>query len=172
MNRNPNRAGIMGNIHELLIITDVERRLMRAFKTLRSLPSGGRGPAPSWPEVLQTHEEAYGYTEVKMPRFRPTPFDVGDMLTALDWVRGLSKGDCRLLEWRSFDVSFRQIGHRLGKSDETARRRYRDVMIQVWHSANKDQIPMVPKNVNKTRNLQRVVNRAVNAALNMVGSGK
>lgn len=163
----------MSNIHELLVITDVERRVLRAFKTLRVLPDRDFVNRKSmWPEVLQTHEEAYGYTEVAMPRFRPTPFDVGDMLTALDWVRGLSKNDCRMLYWRSFDVSFRQIGIRLGRSDETARRRYRDIMIQVWHAANKDQIPMVPKNVNKTRNLQRVVGNAQNAALNMVGRGK
>lgn len=163
----------MSNIHELLIITDVERRLMRAFKTLRVLPDRDFVNRKSvWPEVLQSHEDAYGYTEVAMPRFRPTPFDVGDMLNALDWVRGLSKNDCRLLWWRSFDVSFRQIGIRLGRSDETARRRYRDIMIQVWHSANKDQIPKVPKNVNKTRNIPYAANQAVCVALNMVGRGK
>lgn len=122
-----------------ILITDVERRVVRAFKTLRALPDPDRrfGSGSSWPEVLQSHEDAYGYTEVAMPRFRPTHFDVGDMLTALDWVRGLSKSDCKLVWWRSFDVSFKQIGLRLGRSDETARRRYKDVMIQIWIEANR-----------------------------------
>ena len=121
-----------------ILITDVERRIMRAFKTLRAQPHPMRSSGRSaWPEVLQSHEDAYGYTEVTMPRFRPTHFDVGDMLTALDWVRVLKKSDCKLLWWRSFDVSFRQIGFRLGRSDETARRRYKDVMIQIWIEANR-----------------------------------
>lgn len=134
------RAGRKLPYTETIIITDVERRLMRAFKTLRVLPdperrfSSGRS---AWPEVLQSHEDAYGYTEIAMPRFRPTHFDVGDMLTALDWVRCLTKSDCKLLWWRSFDVSFKQIGLRLGRSDETARRRYKDIMIQIWGEANR-----------------------------------
>lgn len=121
-----------------ILITDVERRIMRAFKTLRVQPHPTRtGGGSAWPEVLQSREDAYGYTEVAMPRFRPTHFDVGDMLTALDWVRVLTKSDCKLLWWRSFDVSFKQIGLRLGRSDETARRRYKDVMIQIWIEANR-----------------------------------
>ena len=113
---------------------------MRAFKTLRVLPDPERkfgSGRSAWPEVLQLREEAYGYTEVSMPRFRPTPFDVGDMLTALDWVRPLDKREFKMLWWRSFDVSFKQIGLRLGRSDETARRRYKDIMIQIWGEANR-----------------------------------
>lgn len=135
-------------------IIDVERRITRAFKTLRALPDPDRrfGSGSSWPEVLQSHEDAYGYTEVAMPRFRPTHFDVGDMLTALDWVRCLTKSDRKLVWWRSFDVSFKQIGLRLGRSDETARRRYRDVMIQIWIEANR-LAALVRQNRNKVAEL-------------------
>lgn len=138
-----------------ILITDVERRLMRAFKTLRVLPDPERkfgSGRSAWPEVLQLREEAYGYTEVSMPRFRPTHFDVGDMLTALDWVRCLTKSDRKLVWWRSFDVSFKQIGLRLGRSDETARRRYRDVMIQIWIEANR-LAALVRQNRNKVAEL-------------------
>lgn len=134
------RQGIKHAFADEILIDQVERRVMRAFKTLRVLPdpdrrfSAGRS---AWPEILQLREEAYGYTEVSMPRFRPTHFDVGDMLTALDWVRVLTKSDRKLVWWRSFDVSFNQIGLRLGRSDETARRRYKDAMIQIWIEANR-----------------------------------
>lgn len=135
-------------IHELLLITEVERRVIRACKTLRAVPDRSfEATKSAWPEVLQVHEEAYGYTEVAMPKFRPKPFDVGDMLVALDWVRVLSKKEFKIIWWRSFDVSFRQIGIRLHRSDETARRQYKDIMLRVWHEANRAQAagrPRVP----------------------------
>ena len=82
-----------------ILITDVERRLMRAFKTLRVLPDPERkfgSGRSAWPEVLQLREEAYGYTEVSMPRSLqrsecdafpcspPTSASV-DMLASLPW---------------------------------------------------------------------------------------
>ncbi len=120
-------------------ILDVERRFMRACKTVRALPDRERKffvVGSQWPEVVQDAQEAYGYNEAELPRFRPTPFDVGDMLTALAWARGIDKRDFRLVWWRSFDVSFGQIAKRIGRSDETARRRYKEAVIYLWYRAN------------------------------------
>lgn len=122
-----------------LMITDVERRILRACKTLRAIPDPTRKYQTIhnfWPEILQSKDDAYGYTEVSMPRFRPSPKDVSDMLIALAWARGLEKRDFRLVWWKSFDISFRQIGIRLHRSDETARRWYKDALLKVWHCAN------------------------------------
>lgn len=134
LSKNARRAGI-----QMLNIVDVERRFLRSCKTLRALPDRERRfhtVESSWPEYVREAAEAYGYNEAAMPRFRPTPFDVSDMLTALAWARGLQPNEFRLAWWRSFDLSFGQISRRIGKSDETARRYYRDVIVKTWAKAN------------------------------------
>jgi hypothetical protein len=133
-NRNIRRTGI-----QMVNIVDVERRFLRSCKTLRAVPDRERRfqqVESCWPEYVLEVSEAYGYTEARLPRFRPTPFDVSDMLTALAWARPLQKNEFRMTWWRSFDLSFGQIGRRIGKSDETARRYYRDVMVKLWSQAN------------------------------------
>lgn len=122
-----------------LPLYDVERRILRACKTLRALPDPDRRfhwIRTAWPEVLQSKDDAYGYTEAIIPRFRPTPSDVSDMLPALAWARGMDWKDFRLVWWRSFDISFGHIAARINRSDETARRWYRDATLRIWHEAN------------------------------------
>ena len=122
----------------MLELLDVERRLVRACRTLRVLPDHEqkffRMMSP-WPEVVREISDAYGYTAATAPKFHPTPRDVSDMLTALAWVRPLSKKEFQIIWWRSFGLSFRTIGDRIRRSDETARSRYRDALYQVWLEA-------------------------------------
>jgi hypothetical protein len=120
-------------------VIDIERRLLRACRTLRALPDPDKKfqwVGSAWPEMVRSTEEAYGYSEAIMPRFRPTPVDVSDYLTALSWARMIPWEDFRLVWWRSFDLSFGQIAMRIHKTDETARRRYRDVLLKIWHAFN------------------------------------
>lgn len=129
-----------------ITIDKVERRFLRACKTIRVLPDLERRFLKhnnGWPDYVRDHNEAYGYGEAMMPRFRPTPFDVTDVLTALAWGKKLQRNEWKLVEMRSFDLSFGQIGRRIGRSDETARRHYRDVMLKVWAEANIRAIPEV-----------------------------
>ena len=138
--RNIRRTGV-----PMLNIIDVERRFLRSCKTLRAVPDRERRfqqVESCWPEFVREAAEAYGYTEAALPRFRPTPFDVSDMLDALAWARPLQDNEFRLAWWRSFDLSFGQIGRRMGKSDETARRYYRDVMVKLWTAANAQHLAM------------------------------
>jgi hypothetical protein len=129
-----------------ITIDKVERRFLRACKTIRALPDLERRflrHSNGWPDYVRDHNEAYGYSEAAMPRFRPKPFDVSDVLTALAWGKNLQRNEWKLVEMRSFDLSFGQIGRRIGKSDETARRYYRDVMLKIWSEANIRAIPGV-----------------------------
>lgn len=130
-------------IHEKqLQVADVERRMLRACMTLRALPDKERKfqtLANSWPDTVREVSEAYGYADEIMPRFRPKPSDVSDCLTALAWARGMPKRVFKLIWWRSFGVSFRHIGIRLGRSDETARMRYRDAILSAWYEAKKQE---------------------------------
>ena len=118
---------------------EVETRLLRALKTLRALPDREHKHfqvGNSMPDYLQDYVDAYNSVSALMPKFHPTPFDVSDYLTALSWARHLPAGDWKIIGWRSFDRSFGQIGHHIGKSDETARRRYKDIITEVWCVAN------------------------------------
>lgn len=117
---------------------EVERRILRACKTIRALPDRERKfqiTHNAWPDMVRDVADAYGYTEERMPRFNPSPADVSDCLVALEWVRGLNRQEWRLIWARSFGFSFRHIGLRIGRSDETARRFYRDAILNVWMKA-------------------------------------
>ena|SRR5258707_1290115 len=122
----------------MIDVLEVERRILRACRTIRALPDPDRRffvLYNAWPAMRDDVEEAYGYTEATLPRFRPTPADVSDCLNALGWARGLERRMWKLIWWRSFGVSFRHIGIRLARSDETARRRYKEAIIALWNSA-------------------------------------
>lgn len=126
-------------------ILEIERRILRACRTIRALPDAERkyfALHNAWPEMVREAEEAYGYNESLMPRFRPSPQDVSDCLVALAWARGISRRAWRLVWWRSFGISFKQIGFRVGRSDETARRWYKDAILGLWHEANKAPAPL------------------------------
>lgn len=123
-----------------LLVTDVERRLLRSCKTLRALPDREARfhvVRSHWPETKDDPDEAYGYTEETLPKFRPSPSDVSDFLIALSWIRGIPRREFNLVWWRSFGVSFKHIGIRIGRSDDTARARYKDVILGAWYAANK-----------------------------------
>jgi len=120
-------------------VLEVERRLMRGMATLRALPDPEKRfhvVGSAWPGYVRDYMDAFNSSEAVLPRFRPSPFDVSDFLTALSWTRHLKRSDWQILWWRSFGLSFGLIGHYLGRSDETARRRYRDILIDVWCAAN------------------------------------
>jgi hypothetical protein len=121
-------------------ITAVERRLIRACKTIRALPDREKrfqGSASSqgvWGNIVQDFMDAYGSDDVVV-RFSPSPADVSDCLVALSWCKYLEKNEFSLIWWRSFGVSFGVIAGRIGRSDETARRRYTEAMQKVWYAS-------------------------------------
>lgn len=118
---------------------EVEERLLRAMMTLRAVPDRERrffAVKSGHPPHVQEAMDAYASVEAVAPRFRPTPFDVSDYLTALSWARCLDRMQWRVVWLRSFGLSFGVIGHSIGQSDETARRRYREAITDAWISAN------------------------------------
>ena len=118
---------------------EVEERLMRSMRTLRVIPDTERRYfmiRSNMPEYVREYLDAYDSASAFAPKFSPTPFDVSDYLTALSWARHLDKSDWKILWWRSCELSFGQIAKYIGRSDETVRRRYRDILTDVWCSAN------------------------------------
>lgn len=120
-------------------IKEVETRVLRAMRTLRAVPDRERRffiIKSGHPQHVQEQIDAYASVQAMAPRFAPTPFDVSDYLTALSWARHISKNDWRIIWWRSFDLSFGLIANYIGRSDETARRKYKEAIIDVWAAAN------------------------------------
>jgi hypothetical protein len=119
--------------------SDVESRLLTAMKTLRALPDRERRffvAKSSSPDYVRDYIDAYDPDVEIMPRFQPTPKDVSDCLTALSWVRHLDKPVWQILWWRSFDISFGLIAKYIGRSDEAARKRYENAVMDAWIAAN------------------------------------
>jgi hypothetical protein len=119
--------------------TEVEDRLMRGMKTLRAVPDRERRffiVKSSSPDYVREYLDAYDPDDDIQPRFQPSPRDISDYLTALAWVRHLDRAAWRILWWRSFDVSFGLIGKQIGRSDETARKRFETAITDAWIAAN------------------------------------
>lgn len=119
--------------------SDVQERLMTAMRTLRALPDKERRffiVKSTSPDYIHDYIDAYNSVEQVMPRFRPTPSDVSDCLVALSWVRHMRKDQWLMLWWRSFELSFGMIGKYIGRSDETARKRYEEAVTDAWAAAN------------------------------------
>lgn len=119
--------------------SDVELRLLTAMKTLRALPDRERRffiVKSSSPDYVQESVTAYAAVEDLGPRFQPSPAEISDCLHALAWVRHLELSAWRILWWRSFDLSFGVIGKQIGRSDETARKRFDTAVTDAWIAAN------------------------------------
>lgn len=117
----------------------VQERIMTAMKTLRALPDKERRffiVKSSSLDYIHEYIDAYNSVEEVMPKFRPSPADVSDCLVALSWVRHMDKSQWRILWWRSFELSFGLIGKYIGRSDETARKRFEDAVTDAWAAAN------------------------------------
>lgn len=119
--------------------SNVQDRIMTAMQTLRALPDKERRffiVKSNSPDYIHDYIDAYNSVEQVMPRFRPTPSDVSDCLFALSWVRHMRKDQWLMLWWRSFELSFGVIGKYIGRSDETARKRYEEAVTDAWCAAN------------------------------------
>ncbi|MEZ2220750.1 DUF6362 family protein [Rhizobium sp. RCC_161_2] len=119
--------------------TNVQERVIRAMKTLRALPDREKRffiVKSSSPDYVREYMDAYDQDNDIVPRFNPTPADVSDCLTALSWIRHLDKRAWQILWWRSFDVSFGLIAKYIGRSDETARKRFEEAITDAWIAVN------------------------------------
>lgn len=119
--------------------SEVERRVLTAMKTVRALPDRERKffiIKSSSPEYIHEYMDAYNSVEAIMPRFRPTPSDISDCLVALSWIRHLPKKSWQILWWRSFELSYGLIAKYIGRSDETARKRFEEAITDAWAAAN------------------------------------
>lgn len=109
------------------------------MKTIRALPDKERRffvvKGASLP-YLQEYMDAYASADVKVAAFVPAPKDISDCLIALSWVRHVERKSWKIMWLRSFGFSFGLIAKYIGRSDETARRWYREGITDAWSAAN------------------------------------
>jgi hypothetical protein len=102
----------------------------RAIKTLHALPEPDRMRSfkGAWPDVVRDWHD-YGRAPATMPRFRPTPRDVSNMLDVLGWITWLEqqndgRRDAQIIVARAFGVPWWLIGERFGRNQRTIQRWY------------------------------------------------
>lgn len=134
------------SIPDELSLPSIEQRALRACKTIRALPDRETrylrvGCSSIWRETLHdwnAYDGEVAQAELaKKVRFVPTPADVSDCLPMLEiCCQALDKREFKLIWWRSFDnVSFATMAARIGRSDETARRRFNEAVDKIWLAA-------------------------------------
>ena len=147
-----------GLVSDGISVADVEFRLHRACRTLRSLPRltpRSFSGAGYWPQMLSEWADLVAQAEnpeaTVVREVGETCLD--DLDVAGAWFAALGRGETRrdfaglkmtrpqwLVWWRSMGargVSFRTIAERLRKtSPEAARRQYREAIQEAWILAN------------------------------------
>ncbi len=120
-------------------VAQCARLMERAIKTLRALPERDRPRQikGGWPDVVRDPLDAYGYTEAKPPRFRPSPHDVSVMLDVLGWITWLEqqndgKRGAQMIVARAFGVPWWAIGSRFGRDPRTIQRWYEGAVARVY----------------------------------------
>jgi hypothetical protein len=72
------------------MIAVVRELIRRAILTLAVLPDPDaryrHHPRSSWPDIIRSVAEAYGYTAPTVRRFAPSPRDISRYLIVLDWL--------------------------------------------------------------------------------------
>ena len=134
---------------------EVEHRMLRGLKTSRQ-PGVVRhvetGFKSNWPVAQMVAGWGDYAPPITVRDFNPTRRDLDDWWIALSWFARLYPAPARKPDWQPGDLdlaqkiviwrslvpaySWRQIGDRLGRSNEWARRRYEQAIDRAWELAN------------------------------------
>ena len=103
----------------------VEERFEEAAFTLRRLPdSRVPGYFNTWPQVVRSAYEAFGYDRARMPRIAPSPGAIARMEETFTWLLWLGADDARIVWLRAENVPWKPICWRVGLTRQTAWRRW------------------------------------------------
>lgn len=93
---------------------DVDRRLVVAI--------GPAGVRSSWPDVVQSAANAYGYGEAEVKPAPPSGAEIDRTDEVMGWLQALGRRDQRILWSRANRVPWWAVQQRLGCSQATALR--------------------------------------------------
>ena len=110
----------------------VEARFEEAAYTLRRLPDTHvPGYFNTWPVVVRSVYEAFGWERARMPRIAPSPQAISRMEETFTWLTWLDPDDARIVWLRGEGVPWKPICWRVGLSRQTAWRRWVAALITV-----------------------------------------
>lgn len=116
----------------------IEERFEEAAKTLRRLPyKGPAGYKSSWPEIVRTAAESYGWQPARFPRITPSPEAISRMEETFDWLLWLEPDDARIVWLRAEGIRWRGITYRIGLSRSQAWRHWVAALILIANRLNK-----------------------------------
>lgn len=143
----------------------VEARFEEAAFTLRRLPDTRvPGYFNTWPAVLRSVHEAFGYERARMPRIAPTPQSISRMEETFTWLAWLDPDDARIVWMRAEGSPWKPICWRVGLSRQHAWRRWVAALVTVSNrlsAASKRMTPKpIPKGIAANRRIQRGEHRA------------
>lgn len=110
----------------------IEARFEEAAFTLRRLPDTRvPGYFNTWPPIVRSVYEAFGWDRARMPRIAPTPQAISRMEETFTWLVWLEPDDARIVWLRAEGVPWKPICWRVGLTRQTAWRRWVAALITV-----------------------------------------
>jgi len=110
----------------------VEARLEEAAFTLDRLPDTRvPGYFNTWPQIVRSVHESFGYERVRAPRIAPTPQAISRMEETFTWLTWLNPDDARIVWMRAEGLQWKPICWRVGLSRQHAWRRWVAALLTV-----------------------------------------
>jgi len=102
---------------------DVKKRLESAVDVLDRLwvAIGPKGIRSSWPAVVRTTLESYGWHAASIPPVPPHGREIDEMDEALGWLAWLDQRDQKIVWARLNGAPWWRIAQRFGKSESAVR---------------------------------------------------
>lgn len=115
--------------------------LRRAICTNDALPDKYR--QRSWPDYLQSSADAYGYTDVRPPKFKPTPKDVSNLLPVMAWLAWLreqnnGERDFKIIMGRARNIAWWRLAQRYGRSERQVQRWFDGAVAAIYGHFEKE----------------------------------
>ena len=118
-------------------VSIIEDHFEEAARTLRRLPdSRVPGYFNTWPAMVRSAFEAFGYERARMPRIAPSPQAIGRMEETITWLAWLEPDDARIVWLRAEGVRWKPICYRVGLTRQAAWARWVASLITIANRLN------------------------------------
>src|SRR5205823_5880726 len=118
-------------------VSMIEERFEEAAHTLRRLPdSRVPGYFNTWPQIVRSVYDAFGWERARMPRIAPSPQAICRMEETITWLPWLEPDDARIVWLRAEGVRWKPICYQVGLTRQTAWARWVAALITIANRLN------------------------------------
>ena len=131
--------------------SEIDYRFEEMVDVLSRMPPAiKRQKFTSWIDYVNDPNTAYGYSEVKLSRPKPTPKQIDRMDQALMWINMLeTKEEQRLIWARAHKFPLRKIAGLMGISKDTVKYRWMAALVKLSYKKKKKIIIYLDKSDKK-----------------------